>query len=454
VNPRVTIGLAVLLALVGFYIFVIDRPMAQRAQEAQHLVRIPKADITGLTVVSAKGTVDLARRDPMHWDVTRPVRVPAASFAVSDLLDTTTSLVPQSTVREAGTDLARYGLDKPAVRVTLRATGGRTVTLEIGGPSPVATALYARVNPGKAIYLVDSSMKDSLAKSATDLRQKTLGDFASADVQEIRIQSPKGALVVTRLGPDRWRLGGAHPWPADDFKVTDLFFPLTTSDAKAFHDGVTNLAAFGLDHPTVTVDITLAGRPELLRFLLASQGKVTHGIASGSQTVLDLDASVQEKLAPDLLSLVSHRVLPYNPQDLTALVWQRSGKTLEVRRQGPAFSGGGLSESEITDMFSSVNLLDADNVDVLRSLPAGSPVFEIYTEGGSDARFAVTFYRQPNGGWIVSNQTLGLEYRLTANVFDGFPKPIVAFLGLASVKKAAPAAPAPAVPPAAPPAQK
>ncbi len=450
-SPRVTIGLAVLLVLVGLYIFVIDRPMAQRAQEAEHLVRIPKADITGLTVVSARGTVDLARRDPTHWDVTRPVHVPAASFAVSDLLDTTTSLVPQSTVRGAGTNLALYGLDKPAVQVTLRASGGRTVTLEIGGPSPVATALYARVNPGTAIYLVDSSMKDSLAKSATDLRQKTLGDFASADVQELRIQSPKGTLVITRLGPDRWRLGGPHPWPADDFKVTDLFFPLTTSDAKAFHDGVTNLAAFGLDHPTVTVDLTLAGRQEPLRFLLASQGKVTHGIASGSQTVLDLDASVQDKLAPDLLSLVSHRVLPYNPQDLTALVWRRGGKTLEVRRQGPGFTGGGLSDREITDMFSSLNLLDADKVDMLRSQPAGAPAFEIHTEGAADARFVVAFYRQPNGGWIAANQTLGLEYRLTANALDALPQPIASFLVLAPVKKAAPPAPAP---PAAPPAKK
>lgn len=437
-SSRVTVGLAVILALVCAYILAVDRPLARRAQEAAHLIQIPKTAITGVTVVSAKGTVELTRRDPTHWDVTRPLHVPAATFVVGDLLDTMTSLVPQSTVRGAGRDLALYGLDKPVVRLTLQASGGKTATLEIGAPSPVATALYARVVPGAAIYLVDSALKDTLSKSATDFRQKTLGDFAGADVQEVRIQSAKGTLAITRLGPDRWRLEGSPAWPADDFKVTDLFFPLTTSDAKAFHDDIADPAAYGLDHPAVTIDLTVTGRAEPLRFLLASGGKVTHGMASGSRTVLDLDASVQDKLRPDRLSLVSHRVLPYNPQDLTALVWRRSGKTLDVRRQGPGFSGGGMSDKEITDMFSSVNLLDADKVEAPRSPPPGAPAFEIQSEGAADARFLVAFYPQPDGGWIAADKALGLEYRLTAHALDGLPRPITSFLGIAAATKAAP----------------
>ncbi len=439
-SPRVTIGLAVALALVAAYIFAVDRPMAQRTQEAEHLIQIPEAEIAAVTVVSPKGTVDLTRRDPTHWDVAGPLHVPAASFAVSDLLDTVTSLVPQSTVRRPGKDLALYGLDTPAVRLTLRSSGGRTVTLEIGGPSPVATALYARVLPGTAIYLVDSSLKDTLSKSATDLRQKTLADFAAADVQDVRIQSATGTLAITRVGPDRWRLEGPHAWPADDFKVTDLFFPLTTSDAKAFHDGVSDLAPYGLDHPAVTMDLTLTGRAEPLRFLFASRGKVAYGMAAGSRTVLDLDPSVQQKLTPAPLSLVSHRVLPYNPQDLTALAWRRGGASLEVRRQGPGFTGGGLGDKEITDMFSFVNLLDADKVAPLGTQPKGSPTFEIQSDGAPDARFLVAFYRQPGGGWIARDSVLGLEYRLAANALDGLPRPIESFLGLLPPTTATPPA--------------
>lgn len=435
-SPRVTIGLAAVLVLVGVYIVAVDRPLARHAEEARHLLQIPKSEITAITVVSPKGTVDLARRDATRWDVTQPIHVPAAAFVVSDLLDAVTGLVPQTTVRGTGTDLGAYGLDTPVARMTLRTSGGRTATLEIGGSSPVGTALYARALPSTTIYLVESSIKDTLSKSATDLRQKTLGDFANADVQEVRIQSAKGTLSITRLGPDRWRLGGSHPWPADDFKVTDLFFPLTTSNATAFHDGVTDLALYGLDHPAVTVDLTLRGHPEPVRFLLATQGKVTHGVEAGSRTVLDLDASLQEKLTPDPLSLVSRRVLPYNAQNLTALVWRRGGKSLEVRRQGPGFTGGGLSVKEIIDMLSSVSLLDADKVKPLGSAPAGPPAFEVRSEGAEDARFVVAFYPQAGGGWVATDSALGLEYHLAANALDALPRSLASFLNLTQATKA------------------
>jgi hypothetical protein len=95
-----------------------------------------------------------------------------------------------------------------------------------------------------------------------------------------------------------------------------------------------------------------------------------------------------------------------------------------------------LSEKEITEMFSSVNLLDADKVDALRTLPEGSPTFEIQSEGAPDARFLVAFHRQPGGGWIATDQALGLQYRLAANALDSLPRPLAAFLGLAPVKPA------------------
>ncbi len=448
-NPRVTLGLAVLLVLVAAYIAVVDVPQARRAEEARHLVQLAKADVTGITLESAKGTVELVRRDVTHWAITRPVAAPAASFAVKDLIDAVTGLVPQRTLREAGSDLAAYGLDKPAVKATLRTGGGRTVTLELGKPSPVATGLYARTVPGAEVALVDSSVKDVLSKSAVDLRQKSLADFTNAAVQKVRITSPKGTLVVDRLGPDRWRIKGAHAWPADDFKVSDLFFPLTTSEAKAFHDGVGDPAAFGLDHPPVTVELTVKGRKDPLRILLAQRGKVTYGMVAGTQNVLELDPALAARLTPDPISLVSPRVLPYNAQNLTAVIWQRRGRTLEVRRQGPGFTGGGLADKDILDMFSSLNILDADKVEPLAAPPAGAPAFEVRTDGAEDAKFLVVFYQQPDGKWLAADQALGLQYRLTANTLDGLPQPIKTFLGLEPPKKPA-ATPKPPVTPKTP----
>jgi hypothetical protein len=460
VSPRVTLALAVIVAFVGGYILVVDRPQAQRAEEARHLVHAAKDSITQVTLRTAKGTVDLARADATHWSVTRPFGAPASTFAVSDLLDAVLGIVPQRTVADKATDWAAYGLATPDTQITLRTADGRTASVAIGKTSPVSTGVYARALPGDAVYLVDASARDALTKTAADLRQKTLADFSNADVRHVHITSASGTLDVDRIASDRWRLApssqpsrpaqpggaaaGAHSWPADDFKVTDLFFPITTSDAKVFHDGVSDLAPYGLDHPAVSVDISLRARPAPLRLLFAPKGKITYAMVAGATTVLEMDAGLVARLTPAPISLVSKRLLPYNAPNLTAVTWSRGGQTLQVRRQGPGFSGGGLTDSQITDMFSSINLVEADTVEPLAAgTPGGGPAFTVQTDGGEGAQLRVAVYRGPGGAWLATNQALDLQYRLPANAFDGFPKPVMAFLGISKAAAPAPAAPAP-----------
>jgi len=436
VTPRATLVLGGLVVIVALYIFAVDRPQAQRAEEASHLVHLQKAAITAFTVTTAKGAVALSRTDGAHWQITQPIQTPAASLAVSDLLDAAIGIVPQRTLSGTG-DLAAYGLSQPAVRAAFQASGGRTATLELGKATPVGNALFARLDPGTSVYVIDSGVRDALTKTAADLRQKTLADFANADVQQLRITSPRESLVVNRTGPDRWRIDGPRPWPADDFKVTDLFFPLTTADGKVFHDGVTDLAGYGLDHPDVTMELTMKGRREPLRLLFAKGPKVTYAMIGGSRTVLELDADLEGRMTPAPISLVSTHVLPYNPQDLTAFKWIRNGKTLEIRRQGPGFTGGSLTDEDVSNMFSSVNLMDADRVQPLTGSFTTAPAFEVQTDGGADARFLVQFYPRPKG-WTAVNRALGLEYTIASAALDSFPQPIKVFLGV----QPPPAAPA------------
>jgi hypothetical protein len=444
-SPRITAALAIILAVVVGYIWLVDRPQAKRVEQAKHLIRVAPKDVTRIKLVSEKGTVELARRDATHWEITNPIHVPAGSFAVSSLLDAVTGVVPQQSLG-AVSNPKEYGLDKPQVQITLTTSNGQTVGFEMGNASPVGSTSYARALPGGGLYQIDTSTKAALTKAASDLRQRTVADFANADVQKVRIVSPAGTLVVARVASDRWKIEGPRAWPADDFKVTDLFFPLTTNEAKAFHDGVTDLASYDLNHPAVTVDLTLRDRPEPVRILLAQRGKVTYATVAGTQTVMELDAAVQGRLTPQPLSLVSKRILPYNPQNLTSFTWRRAGRTFDLRRQGPGFTGGGLTEAEISGMFSVVNLLDADQVEVLGSPPSGAPAFEIQTDGAADAKFLLQVFREPKGGWLATNSVLALQYRLTANAFDALPVKIKTFLGFPP-PAAQPAKPGPSTKP-------
>ena len=134
-------------------------------------------------------------------------------------------------------------------------------------------------------------------------------------------------------------------------------------------------------------------------------------------------------MTPAPISLVSTHVLPYNPQDLTAIKRIRNGKTLEIRRQGPGFTGASLTDEDVSNMFSSVNLMDADRVQPLTGSFTTAPAFEVQTDGGADARFLVQFYPRPKG-WTAVNRALGLEYTIASAALDSFPQPIKVFLGV------------------------
>ena len=76
-SVRTTASLAAILAVVVAYILLIDRPQAQRAEEAKHLVQMTAKDVTRITLTNPKGAVTLVRRNPTHWDVTSPPLGPA-----------------------------------------------------------------------------------------------------------------------------------------------------------------------------------------------------------------------------------------------------------------------------------------------------------------------------------------------------------------------------------------
>ena len=101
-----------------------------------------------------------------------------------------------------------------------------------------------------------------------------------------------------------------------------------------------------------------------------------------------------------------------------------------------------MSDSDISGMFSVVNLLDADQVELLAPAPGRPPAFEVQSDGAADASFLVRFYRDPKGAWLARDEALGLQYHLAAGALDGLPQPIKTFLGLVQ-PAARPAKPAP-----------
>lgn len=99
--------------------------------------------------------------------------LPLDAEAVESLLDTLTTLTWGDCVSyNADADaLAKYGLDAPALVLSVLCdadTTGETATIQFGKYDEEAKAYYARLAGSKMVYLVSSSMYDTLSKASYD----------------------------------------------------------------------------------------------------------------------------------------------------------------------------------------------------------------------------------------------------------------------------------------------
>ena len=73
-----TLLLLLILAGLGGYLYLVELPAKQseekQAVAQQSLLPFPETDITGLTVSTPQGAVEMKRRDQKGWAITAPLK--------------------------------------------------------------------------------------------------------------------------------------------------------------------------------------------------------------------------------------------------------------------------------------------------------------------------------------------------------------------------------------------
>ena len=88
-----------------------------------------------------------------------------------ELRDTLANLTSQNEIA-AGEDESEYGLDKPAMTITVTLSDGAEHSVEIGSLNAVIQAYYIRVDHSDTLYTMSETDHDLLCKTDTDLAQE------------------------------------------------------------------------------------------------------------------------------------------------------------------------------------------------------------------------------------------------------------------------------------------
>jgi hypothetical protein len=225
---------------------------------APKILTLKDSDISKIDI-KKKGAeeVALAKDSAGKWQITAPQQLSADQDSVTSMVSTLSSLSSERLVSDSSSDLKQYGLAEPSLEVDI-ITKDKPQKLLIGDDTPTGSGAFAMLSGDPRIFTIASYTKSSIAKSASDLRDKRLLTIDFDKISQIELNAKKQDIEFGR-SKDAWQIVKPKPLRADNFQVEDLSRKLR--DAKmdlsaADFDEKKAVAAFASATPVATAKVT------------------------------------------------------------------------------------------------------------------------------------------------------------------------------------------------------
>lgn len=248
--------------------FGIDKKIAELRDKK--IFDLKLADLKEIRVqASASGDFKIlkglhfTKDDKGSWtaDSGKPVAVKSEELA--SFLDTLNKASVKDFASEKASDRDALGFKKPILElsVTPSAEGAKAQVWKLTQTSVTEEGLkkskyYLGEASAEATFEVNASLRDSFEVDLMKFRDSTVTQIASAEVNSIAVQTPKGALVtLVKEGPS-WKVRSEDSVvAAKTEKVNEILAKLTQLRAIEFFDDG-NTRKLGLDKPLRIVEIS------------------------------------------------------------------------------------------------------------------------------------------------------------------------------------------------------
>lgn len=195
------------------------------------VLRFDSARVTGMDVTRGTETLQFTRTG-VDWRIAKPVTGRADYGAVEGIMTRLSSAQMQKVVAADAANLRQYGLDRPALTITL--SGGESpATLLIGTMGD--GGLYAKDASRPTVFTVEESLATDLRKELTEFRRRELFDSRSFTTNRIELRRGEETLTFEKMtadGKDVWR--NAAGATVDTMKVEDMLTALSNLRAQSF----------------------------------------------------------------------------------------------------------------------------------------------------------------------------------------------------------------------------
>jgi hypothetical protein len=242
-----------------------DKPLQDLRDHS--VLHLAAADVTSFDLKNASGEL-AATKDQSGWKFSKPSSTLADADAIHALLSAVANARMVSIASETPDNLGKYGLASPAISFAASDSQGKTATLLVGKKE--ADEYFARDASRPTIFRINQDLYKKLGENFSDLRDKKLVHFDSANITHAEIHNASGTILCTRKNESEW-VSDATGQQNDKQKPTDkkqdaepvksltldkLFAPLEQATADEIFDRPTPELLARLAKPAFTAILT------------------------------------------------------------------------------------------------------------------------------------------------------------------------------------------------------
>jgi len=221
------------------------------------LVDFETEELTNITLRMGGEIVQLIRdkKDLHRWTIEKPFTTNANTATVNSLLFDLKGARIVKFLSAPVTNKKIHGLHHPKNEITLTYTNGKTWALTLGNQTQNADHYFARRTDEKVVFTLKKSDVETIFRPLHDLRDRTLLEFNSDEVQEIKIRNPEQTFVLKK-STNKWKL--TQPESIDSvqgFIGNDILWTLNSLEFEATLSKDPGNELTGLNQPLLSVEL-------------------------------------------------------------------------------------------------------------------------------------------------------------------------------------------------------
>ena len=416
------IALAVLVILGGTLYWSNHRKPSDETAKASAdtppaILKLDQGSIAKLEVKQKEAEpLALTKASSGDWQITAPKPLLADQSAVSGMLSEVSALNSERLVDEKASDLARYGLDQPALELDLTEKNNQSQKLLIGNNTPTGS-VYAALANDPRVFTIASYTKTSLDKGLNDLRDKRLLPVNADRVSQIELMRKNQDIAFGR-NKDAWQILKPKPYRADGAQVSELLNKLTEAKMDlSGSDSSDASSAFSKATPLVTAKLTDEAGTQQLE--IRKEKDTYYGKSSAVSGAYKVDADLGKALDQSADDFRNKKLFDFGYNDPNKIELHNGAKAYFLARGTGGYddwwSNGKKMDSSAETLVSDVRDLSAS-----KFVDSGfsNPTIELTVTSDDGKRMEKVSISKAGDHYIAKRENDPSLYQLDASPVD------------------------------------